>query len=127
MDVSKQMKKNGESRKRARAVWEYYEKEWEAENQPGPNSSRSGPDEQAIEQSDSEYPDVSHAEAASLDFIFEDEEDCYDDTDCAVIEDDWDEDASEDENGRIDADSAPETNEYAFFIPFRLFHIYFFS
>uniref|UniRef100_A0A182RMF5 Transposase domain-containing protein n=1 Tax=Anopheles funestus TaxID=62324 RepID=A0A182RMF5_ANOFN len=97
MDVSKHMKKSGESRKRARAVWEYYEKEW-AENQPEPSSSRSGPDEQ---------------EPASLDFIFEDEEDCYDDTDCVVIEDDWHEDASKDEDVRIDADNAPESNEYA--------------
>uniref|UniRef100_A0A182RXX6 Uncharacterized protein n=1 Tax=Anopheles funestus TaxID=62324 RepID=A0A182RXX6_ANOFN len=63
--------------------------------------------------SDSEYAGVSNAEPASLDFIFEDEEDCYDDTDCVVIEDDWHEDASKDEDVRIDADNAPESNEYA--------------
>lgn len=38
MDTSKRLKKSGVASKRAKAIWERFEKEWEEENLPGTSS-----------------------------------------------------------------------------------------
>ncbi|EAA45921.2 AGAP012538-PA, partial [Anopheles gambiae str. PEST] len=113
MDPSKRLKKSGVASKRAKAIWERFEKEWEEENLPGTSS---GVDQQASSYGNVQPDAVEVAdmplESEAADYVSDDDEDA----DCSVLEDDWSEGVLEDEVNEdeyFDADEAPEGNAYA--------------
>ncbi|XP_041784539.1 uncharacterized protein LOC121600195 [Anopheles merus] len=113
MDTSKRLKKSGVASKRAKAIWERFEKEWEEENLPGTSS---GVDQQASSYGNVQPDAVEVAdmpmESEAADYVSDDDEDA----DCSVLEDDWSEGVLEDEVNEdeyFDADEAPEGNAYA--------------
>uniref|UniRef100_A0A182S0C1 Uncharacterized protein n=2 Tax=Anopheles funestus TaxID=62324 RepID=A0A182S0C1_ANOFN len=110
MDLSKRLKKSGVARKRAKAIWDHFEKEWEEENQPGPSSSASGSDS-VLEVPVIDLPNSEHPDAP--DMLEDEEDDVYDDTEFLYMEDDWNEAASDDEDEENYADSGPENNDFA--------------
>uniref|UniRef100_A0A182SI62 Uncharacterized protein n=1 Tax=Anopheles maculatus TaxID=74869 RepID=A0A182SI62_9DIPT len=101
MDISKSLKKSGVASKRAKAVWDRFEKEWEAENQQGPSAVSVG---QVLTSEQQDANEVPNTLLEGLDTYLEADE-TNEDSDDGLLENEWNESASETEEANIDADS----------------------